>query len=102
MSDHQNLEQAKRRMVRYRILMILDAGRPIPVGEGLINETLSDADLGASPKDIRKALQYLCDKKFIDIQKMPGHWDARLLPVGVDYLENPNIQEIGIARPASF
>jgi len=102
MSTHEDLMQAQRRMVRYRVLKILDAGRPLPVGEGLIKDILGDADLEATSQDIKKALQYLCDKNFVEIKKMPGYWEARLLPFGVDYLENPDIEETGIARPASF
>jgi len=102
MSDHDDLMRAQRRMVRYRILKILDTSRPLPVGESLINEILIDADLGATSQDIRKALQYLCDKGFVDIKEMPGRWESRLLPAGVDYLENSDVVEAGIARPASY
>lgn len=104
MSDVEQLENARRKMVRYRILKILDAGRPLPVGEGLIGSILIDADLDATESDVRKALQYLEDKGFVEIE-MPkrginSHWSARLLPTGVDYIENAHIDEPGIARPA--
>lgn len=99
MSD---LEQARRRMVRYRILKILDAGRPHPVGEGLISEVLVDADLSVSPNSIRKALQYLADKGYVHLSEPRGasHWEARLLPKGVDYIEDDASEDPGIARPA--
>lgn len=101
MSDHEKLEQARRKMIRYRILKILDAGRPYPVGEGLIELVMIDADLNASKMESRKALQYLCDKKYVDLETKEV-WEARLLPYGVDYLENPDIDDVGIARPTSI
>lgn len=103
MSDTQQLENARRKMIRYRILKILDAGRPLPVGEGLINSILVDADLGATQQDVRKALQYLADKDYLEIELpkrgVSTHWSATLQPKGVDYLENVDMDDIGIARP---
>ena len=103
MSDIQQLENARRKMIRYRILKILDAGRPLPVGEGLINTILIDADLSATQSEVRRALQYLQDKNYLEVE-MPKrgvsvHWSARLLPTGVDYIENVSMEDPGIARP---
>jgi len=99
--DHEALEQARRRMIRYRVIAILDAGRPYPVGESMLLDVLTDADLAATQDDVRKALQYLCDKGFVEIEINERKvWESRLLPDGVDYLENKNIDEPGIARPS--
>ena len=100
MSDHQRLQHAKVKMIRYRILAILDAGRPLPVGESLILDILIDADLDATMNDVRRALQYLNDKRFVEIVKHPTHWDARLLPDGIDYLEDSDARDVGIVRPS--
>jgi len=99
--DHERLNHARSKMIRYRILRILDVGRPLPVGEGLIQEVLVDADLEATQTDVRKAMQYLADKRFVEINKPRGmpYWEGRLLPAGVDYIENPEHDEPGIARP---
>lgn len=88
-------------MIRYRILKVLDAGRPYPVGEGLLVEVLGDLDLQATAHEIRRALQYLADKSFVEVAEPRGmqHWEARLLPAGVDYLEDPHAVDPGIARP---
>jgi len=102
MNDQIHLEQARTKMIRYRILKVLDAGRPYPVGEGLLFEILSDADLRATQHEIRRALQYLCDKKFLDIKEAGSHWEARLLPAGVDFIENPRAESRGIARPVTY
>lgn len=101
MSLHTKLELARIKMIRYRILKILDAGRPYPVGEGLLVDVLADADLRVTQHEARKGLQYLSDKGYLTIIEPPGaaYWEARLLPPGVDYLENPHAVDDGIARP---
>jgi len=102
MSEHEGLERARRLMIRYRLLKILDAGGSLPVGEGLIKQILVDADLAASQSDVRRAMQYLADKSYIEIKKGSQYWDARLLPVGVDYLDDHSVVDSGIARPESI
>ncbi len=98
------LELARVKMIRYRILKVLDAGRPYPVGEGLLVEVLVDADLNVTQNEIRKALQYLEDKGYLKLKQPDNaaHWEARLLPQGVDYLENPSHDDSGITRPAEL
>lgn len=99
----EQLNYAKIKMARYRILKILDAGRPVPVGEGLIAEILVDVDLQMTQWETRRALQYLCDKKYVALDIHHGEpWLARLLPEGVDYLEDPRRSDPGIARPESL
>lgn len=102
MSLKTKLELARIKMVRYRILKVLDAGRPYPVGDGLLVEVLVDADLNVTQHETRRALQYLCDKGYVEIKDQHTHWEARLLPRGVDYLENAAIQDDGIARPVEI
>jgi len=102
MNDRSRLEQARVKMIRYRILKTLDAGRPYPVGDGLLVEVLVDADLNVTQHEIRKALQYLNDKSFVKLDDKGTHWEARLLPAGVDYVENPSVVDMGITRPAEI
>lgn len=104
MSLHSKLELARLKMVRYRILKILDAGYPYPVGEGLMVEVLADADLRVTQMEARKALQYLADKGYVALEEPKGgtHWEAQLLPPGVDYLQNAEIDDFGIARPGEI
>ncbi|HFD87521.1 MAG TPA: hypothetical protein ENJ35_07590 [Gammaproteobacteria bacterium] len=98
------LELARVKMIRYRILKVLDAGRPYPVGDGLLVEVLVDADLNVTQHEIRKALQYLADKGYLALSQpdSAAHWEARLLPQGVDYLENPSHDDPGITRPVEL
>jgi len=100
MALNHELSHARARMIRYRILKILDAGRPYPVGEGLIGDILVDIDLDATQMEIRRALQYLRDIQFVDLTDERGQpWMASLLPAGIDYLENTRLTQPGIARP---
>lgn len=93
------LQQARTKMIRYRVLAILQAGYPFPTGEGLIADVLVDADLQATQTDIRKALTYLADKDYLELTTKLDHWEAKLTSEGVDYLENRDMKDVGIARP---
>ncbi len=103
MSD---LDRAKTKMARWRILRILYSGRPYPVGEGLIVDVLIDADLQMTPTQVRNALQYLCDKKLIELKQARNddgkHWEARLLADGVDFVDGFGEPIDGIARPSDY
>jgi hypothetical protein len=98
MSD--KLEKAKRRMLRYRVLRTLQIGYPRPVGETLISEVVVDADLAATPTEIRSALTYLGDSGYVELNQAGEYWEAKLLPKGVNFLEDDSIKDPGIARPA--
>lgn len=102
MTLQSKLELARIKMIRYRILKVLDVGRPYPVGDGLLVDVLVDADLNVTQLETRRALQYLCDKGYVEIKDQNTHWEARLLPKGVDYIENPHIKDDGISRPAEI
>lgn len=87
-------------MLRWRVIAVLEAGRPYPVGETLIHQVADAADLQATQTEIRKALQYLSDKSFVELTApRDGHWEARLLPAGVDYFEGNAEDDPGITRP---
>lgn len=98
---HDKLELARIKMTRYRILKTLDVGRPYPVGDGLLVEILNDADLNVTKLQVRRALQYLQDKGFVEVVEPKGasHWEARLLPAGIDYVEDTTQVDSGISRP---
>jgi len=102
MSEHERVKHARQKMIRYRLLKVLDASRPNPLGEGLIKQVLVDVDLDASLQDVRKAMQYLEDKKFIEVTHELSHWLGRLLPDGVDFLESPDATDNGISKPEDF
>jgi hypothetical protein len=100
MNELEKLEKAKRRMLRYRVLRTLQIGYPRPVGERLISEVVVDADLAATPEQIRGALTYLGDSAYIELHTQGQYWEAKLLPKGINFLEDDKITDPGIARPA--
>lgn len=101
MSELEKLEKARRKMLRYRLLRTLQIGYPRPVGEGLIAQVVVDADLAATHEQIRAALTYLADSQFIELHVAGEFWEGRLLPKGVNFLEDESLMDPGIARPAS-
>lgn len=99
------LDTARKRMARWRILRILLAGRPYPVGQGLISQVLTDADLMMTDNEIVSSLQYLEDKGYIETKEVTvagegKHLEARLSSRGVDFIEYTLPDDPGIARPA--
>jgi hypothetical protein len=98
-----DLEKAMREEARWRILKVLDAGRPRPVSETIILRTLQDIELQITPHQLRRELDYLRDRKLIDLQcdDCPT-WAAELTRTGVDVVEYTIQCEPGIARPKKW
>jgi hypothetical protein len=98
-----DLEKAQREEMRWRILKILDAGRPGKVPETLILSVLQDISLPATPASLRRELDYLRDRKLIDLQcEDCPIWSAELTRAGVDVVEYTVACEAGIARPKKW
>lgn len=95
-----DLERHQREEMRWRILRILDSGRPYPVGEQLIYRVICDVQLPASPQQIRRELDYLRDKGLVELttENRPD-WQAALTGKGVDVVEYSVDSPAGITRP---
>jgi hypothetical protein len=98
-----DLEKANREETRWRILRILDAGRPTSVSETVIFRALSDVSLAVTPAQLRRELDYLRDKKLIELtnEETPV-WAAALTGAGVDVVEYTIACPAGIARPKQW
>lgn len=97
------LEKAKREELRWHILRTLDAGRPQPVAETLILRVVGDIGHEVSPNELRRELDYLRDRKLIEIQGEEGPaWLCDLTRYGVDIVEYSIDCEPGIARPKQY
>jgi hypothetical protein len=96
------LQNQQKRLARWRILRALYIGMPVHVSETLLGQILNDANLEITLRELRAALLYLAGdgKKYVTLNA-PKHgiWTATLTPAGVDWLENPNAEDPGIARP---
>lgn len=98
-----DLEKAHREEIRWRILKVLDAGRPLPVPETLILTTLHDVSMPVSPHGLRRELDYLEDRKLVTIVgRNSPTWIAELAHYGVDIVEYTTECFPGIARPKKW
>lgn len=98
-----DLEKAQREETRWRIMRILDAGRPLAVSETVIFRALSDASLPVSPNMLRRELDYLRDKGVLSLSGEDGPvWNAELTGDGVDIVEYSVPAPAGVARPKKW
>jgi hypothetical protein len=98
-----DLERAQREQIRWRIMKVLDAGRPLPVSELVILQVLQDATLPISPNGLRRELDYLEDRKVAVLSGRNGPvWSAELTHHGVDIVEYTVDCFAGIARPPKW
>ena len=98
-----NLEQRQREEARWRILRVLDAGRPIGVSETIVWRVLTDVKLSMTVNALRRELSYLRDRGLLEIEgEHEETWYARLTASGVDVVEYTAPAPPGIARPRKY
>lgn len=99
-----DLARAQREAARWRILRILDSGRPMPVSEIIVLRALNDASLRLSPAELRRELDYLENRKLVELigKDREPVWSAELTGLGVDVVEYTVDCKPGIARPPKF
>jgi hypothetical protein len=68
MSDGLDLEQRLREEARWRILRVVDAGRPVAVCEQIVWRVLTDIKLGLSLNQVRRELSYLRDLGLLELE----------------------------------
>lgn len=98
-----DLEKAQREQVRWRILKVLDAGRPAAVSEVVVLQVMQDSSLPVTPHGLRRELDYLEDRKLVTISgRDTPVWSAELTHYGVDIVEYTVDCFPGIARPKKW
>jgi hypothetical protein len=103
MADAIDLEQKQREEARWRILRVVDAGRPSVVSEQIIWRVLIDLKLPFSLNAVRRELSYLADLDLIELEGQDtGTWFARLTARGVDMVEYNQAAPAGVARPRKY
>ena len=103
MSDGLDLEQRQREEARWRILRVIDAGRPIAVSESIVLRVLADVRLPLGPAGVRRELDYLRNLGLVEIEEEEGEtWFARLSAAGVDVVEYTIKAPPGVARPKKY
>jgi DNA-binding transcriptional ArsR family regulator len=98
-----DLEQKQREDARWRILRVLDAGRPIPVSENIVWRVLHDIRLPMSVSTVRREIDYLRDLGLVDVEGEDTEtWFAKLTAQGVDVVEYTIPAPAGVARPRKY
>jgi hypothetical protein len=98
-----DLEQKQREEARWRILRVLDAGRPIAVSETIVWRVLHDIRLPMSVNSVRREITYLRDLALLEIEGEGTEiWFAKLTAQGVDVVEYTVNAPAGVARPRKY
>ena len=98
-----DLQKQQREQARWRILRILDAGRPTPVSENILLGALNDNKFALTIQELRRELDYLDDRKLVRLlDQDTAQWSAELTHYGVDIVEYTIPCLPGIARPPKW
>ncbi len=98
-----DFEQKQREEARWRILRVLDAGRPIAVSENIVWRVLHDIHLPMSVRSVRREIDYLKDLGLVEIEgEDTDTWFAKLTALGVDVVEYTVAAPAGVARPRKY
>jgi hypothetical protein len=99
------MDQAKirRESLRWYLLLALYNARPEELSEGPIQMTMQSIYPDVTPIEVRRELDYLGDRKLVDLRKEPsGRWWGSLTRDGVDIAEYTVDCDPGIARPVKY
>ena len=95
--------KVRRESMRWNILLTLNNARPIGAYEELVLSTIQAIYPDATALELRRELDYLADRKLVDLNKTPsGAWFADLTRYGVDIAEYTIDCAPGIARPEKY
>jgi hypothetical protein len=96
-------EYHRRQEIRWRILRVIDIGRPINVTQETLWRALDDADLLLTQQELRRELIYLEAKGLIRVEgKTLNQWSAALTADGVDVVEYNTDSPVGVSRPPDY
>ncbi len=99
------VDQAKirRESMRWNMISALNKNRPYTMHEARLGEIVQALYQDSSPLEIRRELDYLADRKLVEITKEPsGTWFADLTRYGVDIAEYTIDCAPGVARPVKY
>lgn len=97
-----DMEKARREEMRWNILRALYAAQPVGTSEAIINTALIEIIPDITILDIRRALDYLAERKLVELERNRPVWFAKLNRYGVDVVEYTVDCHPGIARPAKW
>lgn len=98
-----DLGKVRREDIRWQILLTLNNARPIGAYEELVLSVIRATYPDATPMELRREMDYLGDRKLVDLRKEPaGRWFGELTRYGVDLAEYTVDCEPGIGRPEKY
>lgn len=98
-----DIAKARRESMRWQLLNALNKARPIGAMDVLLLSVMQEIYADCSVNELHSQLEYLADRKLIEIKKQPdGHWHNKLTHYGVDIVEYTVDCYAGIARPAKY
>ena len=100
----QQLDLERKRLQRMRVLQTLYNNRPNTTGDGLLRQALKhDIDLGFTHNSIRKSLDYLEQRKLVEItDRTDQAWMAKITADGIDHIDGIGPDVPGVAKPDEF
>ena len=97
------MQKARTEGIRWQLINILNKARPHTTGEQFLIDVLRQLYPDITGVELRRELDYLADRRLVDITKQPiGLWFADLTRLGVDIAEYTIDCQPGIARPVKY
>lgn len=97
------MQKARTEGIRWQLISILNKARPHTTSEQFLIDVLRQLYPDITGIELRRELDYLADRKLVDIVKQPiGLWFADLTRLGVDIAEYTIDCQPGIARPEKY
>ncbi len=98
-----DVAKVRREGLRWNMIVVLNKARPITTNEGFMLDVMRAIYPDATALEIRRELDYLADRKLVDLVKDPsGTWFADLTRLGVDIAEYTVECNAGIGRPIKY
>ena len=96
-----DIEKSQREYLRWMIMVVLNAGRPVGAAESMILSSILAIPMVVTQREIRRELDYLENRKLVELEGRGTRpqWHARLTHHGVDLVEYTTDCLPGIARP---
>lgn len=103
MSDPIDIAKVRREHLRWLIILALNNARPNELAESVVLSIAQAIYPDATPLEIRRELDYLDDRKLVELRKDPsGPWWGNLTRYGTDIAEYTVDCAPGIARPKKY
>lgn len=98
-----DVAKARREGLRWNLLNVLHKAVPYTTNENFLVDVMRGIYPDTTPLEVRRELDYLADRKLIELTKSPsGTWYADIGRYGTDLVEYTVECDPGIARPPKY